>query len=124
MIKVLDPEDLDCLWPFVRRLILIELYSTFVSDPSKVDEENFVYIDDPTLKELYQSPLGRHLHMTGWLLPLMNNVPFDKAIDVLNNPTEQEIQQTIKYVKKMARSDNDGNDDGNGELNAKEIVNK
>ena len=76
MIKVQGPNDLECLRPFVRRIDLVDLHSTFVADPAQVDEANHVFPDDPTIRSLYQSPVARHLY-TIELLSLMRVLPLD-----------------------------------------------
>ena len=100
-IRVLESDDLSCLLLFIRRILLVELYSTYTSETAKVDPEAGIYLDDPTLRKFLQGPDARFLYMVDHLLPLMDKVSLADALKDLNNLDEDEYQRNVQLVKQM-----------------------
>ena len=114
MVRIANPCDEQLRKPYLRRLSIIEHRVTFTPDDDLVDEANHVYLEDCTLRGFYQSGDARCCYLLDQILPLMQRVFLEEAIDVLHNPTEEEVEQSRDFVRLMVRGEVSENERFNG----------
>jgi hypothetical protein len=102
-IRIGDPLNDDNLRPFERRLLVVELQSTFTGDRSKVDVANRVFLEDPTMREFLSSPEAGAAYIQDHMLPFTQKYTVEDCVALLTNPPESVKQATNEFVKKMAR---------------------
>ena len=88
--KVQDAEDEETWKPFLRRINIIKLLSVFTSNEADVNHEKNIYMEDPSLRSFFTSPDGRFAYLFDHILPLVRKFPLESALDLLNNPSEDE----------------------------------
>ena len=95
-------KDDETQWrPYMRRINVIELSSSFTSDPNLVGPDKNVFLEDTSLIGFFHSFDSRCCYLQDHILPLMERVSLEDALDVLNNPTEEELETTRKFVAAM-----------------------
>ena len=102
--KVQDAEKEDTWKPFLRRINIIKLLSVFTSNEDEVDHDKNVYMEDPSLRVFFTSPDGRFTYLFDHILPLVEKFKLEAALDLLNNPNEQEKADAKEFVRAMVRA--------------------
>jgi hypothetical protein len=97
-----DSEEPD-LTPYIRRSLCVDFKSHFTGNQAEVDESNFVFKADPTLRDFLRSPVARHCRFRHHLLPLMTQYTLEEMIEFLNDPGEEILAATKELCQLMAK---------------------
>eukprot|EP00959_Pyramimonas_sp_CCMP1952_P012470 263645-Pyramimonas_sp.AAC.1 len=61
-------------------------------------------MEDPSLRVFFTSPDGRFTYLLDHILPLVEKFKLEAALDLLNNPNEQEKADAKEFVRAMVRA--------------------
>ena len=87
-VKVKAPNDPKSRAALVRRINVVEYFATFTANAADVNFDNLVFPDDPELKALWSSPLGRFILWTDHWIPFMTKTSLEDARKMLSCPSE------------------------------------
>ncbi|CAK0814461.1 unnamed protein product [Prorocentrum cordatum] len=97
-----DPERLDLLRAWLRRIICVELTATFSADRAKVSVDDRVFPEDADLSEFLSSPEVRFAYITMYIIPLIKSKTVDELRQILMMPNEELRAATRRLAAQMA----------------------
>lgn len=97
-----SPEDMRKLYAFERRLRVLKLHATFTSDPTKVDIEQGIFLEDTELAEFLESPFARQAYIETYLLPWIMEHSAQDCRDAVMDPPSEIRDETRRVVATMA----------------------
>eukprot|EP00971_Amphidinium_carterae_P325935 6456496-Amphidinium_carterae.1 len=95
-------KDLESLKSWTRRLIVLELGSSYTSKDEDVDLEKRVFKEDPTLGTFLSSGDARLIYMKRVMIPFMRTHTAEECAGFLCSPGKEVVDATANYVRKMA----------------------
>lgn len=97
-----DPNNINSLKSWTRRLIVCEMESNFSSNKDDVDLEKRIFEEDTDLTKILSSKECRKAYINHQLLPFMRSNSPKRCTDILNNPGNKIQNSTMNFVKQMA----------------------
>lgn len=97
-----DYRKMDKLKSFTRRLIALELSSSFTTNPECVDVGRKVFEDDPGLTDFLAGDGARLAYIKRFLIPFIKKFSPQQCIAAMLDPPERVKQTTRRVVGQMA----------------------
>ena len=97
-----SPQDMRKLFAFERRLRVVNLQATFTSDPTKVDIEQGIFLEDTELAEFLESPFARQAYIETYLIPWILEHSAKECRDAVMDPPIEIKKDTRRVVATMA----------------------
>ena len=97
-----DPNRLDQLRSFTRRILAIEFKATFASGPAKINPSAKVFRENAHLNAFLESPEVRLAYWKCFLIPYIQSHTPEECTQTLLNPPDEIVEATRRVVAQMA----------------------
>ena len=98
-----DDKDMRSLRSWVRRILVVNLDSSYTTHLSEANVSNKVFLEETELKKFLGSPSARLVYTRKILMPFLRKHSREELLEHLCSPPERIQKDTEDFVKEMAK---------------------